>query len=261
MKVSPLAFIGLKARAKERKKTTMKQLMKSAALLASVGAVLCFAGCNSVGDKPEDVVLTVLKKVQAGKADQAFLNKYCEEDTAKLFAAFGSKMTEALKGAMFTVAYSFVDDDVAVVKIKQEGGDRPGESYYDAKKIDGQWKVKINKEAHSDYYCGPSPKTITECVEAFKAAASKNSDAKYKDRCTKEFWDEMQEVAVKSKPEEFKEMQRAFSSIKIKGQKKSVLHDDAIEVELEMPGKNGMPTHNDLVIKIVDGKWKASKIQ
>ena len=106
-----------------KEKTTMKQLMKSAALLASVGvAMLSVAGCNSVGDKPEDVVLAVLKNTQAGKTDQAFLNKYCEEDTAKLFTTFGSQMTEALKGATFTVAYSFVDDDVAVV-VEAHGAD------------------------------------------------------------------------------------------------------------------------------------------
>ena len=143
--------------------------MKSATLLASVGAMLCCAGCNSVGDKPENVVLEVLKNAQSGNADQAFYNKYCEEDTAKLFALYGAKMTDALKGATFAVASVFIDDDVAVVKIKQEGGEKPGESYYDAQKVDGQWKIKINKEAHGDYYC-ISQKTISECVEAFKAA-------------------------------------------------------------------------------------------
>lgn len=234
----------------------MKKLMKQAALLASVGAVLCFAGCNSVGDKPEDVVLAVLKNAQAGKADQAFLNKYCEEDTAKLFAMFGSEYAKNLQGAMFTVVYAFVDDDVAVVKIKQEGGKDAGESYYDLKKVDGLWKMKINKEAHDDYWC-ISQKTVTECVEAFKAAASKNSDAKYKDRCTKEFWDKMQEMVAKANPEELKEMQNELSGIKIKGHEKSVLHHDAIEVKLEMPGKGGSPT---LILKIVDGKWKVSEV-
>ena len=238
----------------------MKRIMTVAVLTACVGGVLCFTGCNSVGDKPEEVVLEVLKKMQSGKADSAFLSKYCAEDTAKLFSGFGSQMTSGLKGATFTVANVFVDDDVAVVKIKQEGGEKPGESYYDARKIDGQWKIEINKEAHGDYYC-ISQKTIIECVEAFKAAASKEGDVKYKERCTKEFWDEMQGMVTKGSPDELREIQKELSELKIKGHKKSVLHDGAIEVNLEMPGKeDGSVTHNDLILKITDGKWKACKI-
>ena len=226
----------------------MKKLMKSAMLLASVGATLCFAGCNSVGDKPEEVVIEVLKKMQSGTADLAFLNKYCEEDTAKLFSGFGAKMTAALKGATFVVANVFVDDDVAVVKIEQEGGERPGESYYDAKRIDGQWKIEINKEAHSDYYC-ISQKSISECVEAFKAAVVKDDNAKYRDRCAKEFLDELE-----IPPEKLDEIKRALRELKVKGHK-SIIYDDSIEVECEMPGKDGKTENVRLVLKYVDGKW------
>ncbi|MBQ3341861.1 MAG: hypothetical protein IJG84_08190 [Kiritimatiellae bacterium] len=237
----------------------MSKLIKVAMIVAGVGAMLSFAGCGSAESKPEEVVLNVLKTMQSGKADQAFLAKYCEEDTAKLFAGFGAQMTEALKGATFAVVYANVDDDVAVVKIKQEGGQKPGESYYDAKKVDGRWKIQVNKEAHSDYQC-ISQKTISECVEAIKAAASKNGDVKYKERCAKEFWEEMQGMAAKASPEAFKEMHEALNGIKIKGHKKSVLHDGAIEVECEMPGKDGSVSHNSLILKMVDGKWIVLKI-
>lgn len=236
--------------------------MKSAALLASVGATLCFAGCNSVGDRPEDVVLAVLKKVQAGKADQAFLDKYCEEDTAKLFASFGSKMMEDLKGAMFTVAYSFVDDDVAVVKIKQEGGKRPGESYYDAKKIDGQWKVKINKSSHEDYYCGPSQKTVTECVEAFKATFSGN--VKYKERCTEVFLGQVQQMISKApSPEALNEVVNSLKELKIKGCGKPRGDSVSIELEIPMKGIHGQTYQEDmeLILKISDGHWKLSEFK
>ena len=237
----------------------MKRLIKTATLMAGVGAMLCFAGCGSSENKPEEVVLKVLKTMQLGKADQAFFAKYCEEDTAKLFSGFVAQMTEALKGATFSVVYTFVDDDVAVVKIKQEGGQKPGESYYDAKKVDGQWKIAVNKEAHSDYQC-ISQKTILECVEAIKAAVSKNGDVKYKERCAKEFWEEMQGMAAKASPEEVKEMHKALNGIKIKGHKKSLLHDGAIEVECEMPGKDGSVSHNSLILKMIDGKWIVLKI-
>lgn len=236
----------------------MKKLIKMAMVVASVGAMLGLVGCNSGGGKPEDVVLNVLKTMQAGKADLAFLSKYCEKDTAKLFAGFGAQMTEALQGATFSVAYAFVDDDVAVVKIKQEGGRDPGSSYYDVKKVDDQWKIKINKEAHGDYHC-ISQKSISECVEAFKAAASKGGDAKYKDMCTKDFWDGMQGMVAKGSAEELDEMKKALNGIKIKGHEKN--SDGSIAIELEMPGKSGVPMHNELIIKVVDGKWKVSEIK
>ena len=234
--------------------TTMKRLMKSAILLASVGAALCFVGCNSVGDKPEGVVIEVLKKMQSGTADLAFLNKYCEEDTAKLFSGLGSAMIPALEGATFTVANVFVDDDVAVVKINQEGGERPGESYYDAQKINGQWKIKINKEAHSDYYC-ISQKSIFECVEAFKAAVVKDDNVKYRDRCAKEFLDELEIPPA----EELDEIRKALKGLKVKGHKKSIIYDDSVEVECEMPGKDGKTENFRLILKYINGKWMCAK--
>ena len=245
-----------------KEKTTMKQLMKSAALLASVGvAMLSVAGCNSVGDKAEDVVLAVLKNTQAGKTDQAFLNKYCEEDTAKLFTTFGSQMTEALKGATFTVAYSFVDDDVAVVKIQQEGGKKPGASYYDAKKIDGQWKVKINKETHDDYWC-ISQKTINESVEAFKATFSGN--VKYKERCTEVFLGQVQQMISKApSPEALNEVVNSLKELKIKECGKPRGDSVSIELEIPMKGTHGQTYQEDmkLILKISDGHWKLSEFK
>jgi len=240
----------------------MKKLMKSAMLLASVGATLCFAGCNSVGDKPEEVVIEVLKKMQSGTADLAFLNKYCEEDTAKLFSGFGAKMTAALKGATFVVANVFVDDDVAVVKIKQEGGERPGESYYDAKKIDGQWKIEINKEAHSDYCC-ISQKTISECVEAFKGAFSQNGDSMFKERCTKEFWDKIREMVSKAPSGELKEFQESINALRIKGHEKDSGDSVGIAVEMPFKGVNGQTYQESkkLILKVYDGHWKLSDFE
>ena len=236
----------------------MKKVMKSATLLASVGAMLCFAGCNSVGDKPEDVVLAVLKAAQSGKGDQEFYNKYCEGDTAALFTMFGAKLTEALTGATFTVAYSFIDDDVAVVKIKQDGGEKSGNThYYDVKKIDGQWKLRLNKEAHGDYWC-ISQETITECVEAFKIAFLKGGTENHKERCTQEVLDEAREMVSKAPPDE---MKKAINGLKVKAHEKSFLHDDEIEIEIETPtGENGKMQSGKLILKVVDGKWKVHAI-
>jgi hypothetical protein len=224
----------------------MSKLIKVAMIVAGVGAMLSFAGCGSAENKPEEVVLKVLKTLQAGKIDQGFLSKYCEEDTAKLFSGFGAAMTKALKGATFDVAYSYVDDDVAVVKIKQNGGDKPGESYYDAKKIDGQWKIQVNKEAHSDYYCGPSQKSISECVGALKAVFLENDfNAKYGERFTKKTWEHLKKDLKENplSPDERKKLE----GLKVKGINKR--YDGSVEIETE--GDEGFPP-----LKFVDGFWK-----
>ena len=232
----------------------MSKLIKVAMIVAGVGAMLSFAGCGSAESKPEEVVLNVLKTMQSGKADQAFLNKCCDEDTAKLFSGFGSEMTSALKGATFTVANVFVDDDVAVVKIKQDGGKEPGEFYYDAKKVDGQWKIAVNKEAHSDYRC-ISQRSIAECVETFKALL-RAEELKYKDRCSKEVCAKFQEELSKMTPKELEEMRRSLDGLRIKGHKKVTLDDDGvIEVECEMPRENGIMSDIEIMLKVVDGKW------
>lgn len=255
----------------------MKRLMKAAVLPACVGAMLSIAGCgdsstpnldakdqakgiqkagvSSAENKPEEVVLNVLKTVQSGKADQLFLSKYCEKDTVEYLAGFGTLITEALKGAEFSVVYTFVDDDVAVVKIKQNGGRQPGESYYDAKNVDGQWKIQINANASDDYKC-ISQKSISACVEAFKEVVLKAGDAKCKEMFTKESWDAVQGGIKNASAEELAKMQDAVGKLKIIGHKKSVLHEDAIELSCEMPNSPKV----DLVLQAIEGKWKISSI-
>ena len=58
--------------------------------------------------------------------------------------------------------------------------------------------------------------------------------------------------------EEIGEIKKALSGLKVKSHKRSVIHDDSIEVECEMPGKNNEPDGCRLVLKYVDGKWKCS---
>ena len=168
-----------------------------------------------------------------------------------LFVGFGAQMTEAIKGATFSVVYTFVDDDVAVVKIKQEGGERPGESYYDAKKVDGQWKIAVNKEAHEDYRC-ISRRSINECLEAFKAEVLKQGDQKSREMFFAEGLATVQEVVAKIPPEELSKMPEFFGKIRFEGYKKSILHDDAIEVKFKTPEGADLK----LTLKNIDGKWK-----
>ena len=218
-------------------------------ILAGVGAMLCFAGCNSVGDKPEDVVLAVLKAAQSGKADQEFLNKYCEEDTAKLFA--GHEMIDTLKGAEFSVSSVFVDDDIAVVTILQLGGERDGFSYYDARKVDEQWRIQLNTKEDADSWC-VSQKTIHECVEAFKTGICTKGEVKYIKHSTLTFCTDLYLATSKLSLEKFEEMKKALNGLKIKGYKRI---SDSIWVELEMPWKDGSMKRGELEIGVRDGKW------
>jgi len=127
----------------------MKKLIKVATVVASVGAMLSFAGCG--GEKTPDVVaLDVLKTVQAGKATPEYLAKNCTEDTAKLFTMMGAMFAEACKGATFTVIDTKINGDKAVVTIRQDGGKKPSTEKYDLVKVDGRWKLDVNKEKEKD---------------------------------------------------------------------------------------------------------------
>ena len=126
----------------------MNKLIKVAMLVACVGAMHCFAGCGA--KTPEAVTMDVLKTLQAGKATPEYLAKNCTERTAGLFTMFGTMATEATKGATFTVIDTKVNGDKAVVTIKQDGGEKPGTEKYDLVKVDGKWKLDVNKEDSSN---------------------------------------------------------------------------------------------------------------
>lgn len=142
----------------------MNKIMKMATVVAGVGAMLSFAGCGSKA--PDQVALDVLKTLQEGKADQAFLEKNCTKETAGVFVAFGSMMQEATKGATWTASQTYVDDDIATVVIEQSGGEKPGRETYYLKKIDGQWKLHMDKENPGKDMI--SKKTASELVQTFK---------------------------------------------------------------------------------------------
>ena len=265
----------------------MNKLLKMVTIVASFGAMLNFAGCGesktteqetkgqvkgtqkaecgSVENKPEEVVLEVLKALQKGNSDPSFLktlNEHCTEQTAQLLFMFGKIMTERLETSKFSVISVSYDDDVAVVKIKEEdvkamdsGELVTEETPYSLKKIGGQWKFEIDKENDCGDLC-ISQKSVTGCVEAFKAAVLKNDDGKCKEMFTDECWEELQGKIAKASAEELAALQGAVREIKTKYHKKSKSHDEAVEVGCEMPGN----PDGSLILKMVDGKWKIAKI-
>ena len=147
----------------------MKRIMKVAALTACAEVMLGLTGCDAGSRKtPDAVVVKVLQAVQEGKASQEFLAENCTESTAALFTTFGALVQSAIKGATFTVSKTFIDDNIATVKIKQTGGEKPGEEAYYLKKIDGNWKLDVNKENPGKDCI--SQTTLKRLAMAFKSA-------------------------------------------------------------------------------------------
>lgn len=122
----------------------MKRLIKAAMLVASVGAMLCFAGCGAKG--PDAVALDFMQKLSSGQADLEYLSKNCTEDTAKLFATFGDDAAKEIKGATFKVINTDIKGDKAVVSIEQTHADKKTVNKIDLVKVDGIWRIDVNKE-------------------------------------------------------------------------------------------------------------------
>ena len=137
----------------------MKQLMKSAALLASIGAVLCFAGCGAKG--PDAVALDFMQKLSSGQANLEYLSKNCTENAAKLFATFGDEAAKEIKGATFKVINTEIKGDKAVVSIEQTHADKKTVNKIDLVKVDGIWRIDADG--------GSNAKNITDaCVSNMK---------------------------------------------------------------------------------------------
>lgn len=228
----------------DKKEIQNEKLIRSVALVASVGAMLCVAGCGCGGEeKPEDVVLKVLSAVQAGKADEEFLKKYCDDNAVTLIGSFSGMMAQMLNGASFTVMYSCAEHDVAVVKIKATGGAIPAEDIYAAKKIDNKWKLSANAEHKIDYI---AQETVDECVKALNAAFLGDDDAKCNDRCTQEVLEAVSQIR-KSSPVPPEDIEK-IKSITAMSFAKSKNNKDAVTIQLN----NG----NSIDVMVVDGKWK-----
>ena len=124
----------------------MKKLMKFAAMAVCVGTMLGITGCGS--KSPDAVAVEFLQTMAAGKADMDYLQKHCTQEAASLFFMVGKEAAREMKGATFTVVDTKIDGDKAKVSIKQNGGAKPDSKpqNVDLVKVDGEWKVTVNKE-------------------------------------------------------------------------------------------------------------------
>ena len=124
--------------------------MKKGLLFIMLVCSLFFISCS--GNKPGAVAEKFLTNVEKGNFEEA--KKYSDESTGKLLDMLvsfgGEKMKEEIeknKGNIPEIKITRVEekDDKATVYYKQ--GEEEKESKLDLKKIDGDWKVSINKES------------------------------------------------------------------------------------------------------------------
>lgn len=126
----------------------MKQLkLAAAAVVISFSLFSCSGGNGPEGVTEKFVELT-------GKGEFGEAKELCTEKTAALLAmaeGFAGDKKEEIKeknkDIKVEIISSEVKDDKATVKYKVTGGENEGqESQLDLVKVDGDWKVDINKE-------------------------------------------------------------------------------------------------------------------
>ena len=124
--------------------------MKRGLFLVMLLCSLFFISCS--GNKPGTVAEKFLTNMESGNFEDA--KKYCDESTGKLLDMIiglgGEKMKEDIeknKGNIPEIKITRVEekDDKATVYYKQ--GEEEKESKLDLKKVDGDWKVSIDKES------------------------------------------------------------------------------------------------------------------
>lgn len=124
----------------------MKKLFAMLAILS----MTLFVSCGKDGG-PEGVAEKFLVHTAKGEFDEA--KKYCDESTGAMIGMAGGMITPEKKAEMqkkdikVDIISSEIKEDTAKVKYKVTAeGEDPAEKTMDLKKVDGEWKVTINKE-------------------------------------------------------------------------------------------------------------------
>ena len=114
------------------------------ALVASVGAMLNFAGCG--GGTPESIALSFVEKL--GAEDFEGASKMCTKETAALITIMQGeiKNDNEFKGVKFEVAECKIDGDTATVKLKCTPKSDKEMDPITLIREDGNWKVNIKKD-------------------------------------------------------------------------------------------------------------------
>ena len=131
-------------------KTTFKSIAAKAFLILGFVSFTFFASCGNDND-PEAVAKKFLDHVNKGEFKEA--KEYCDEQTASLIGmmeGMAGDKTKELKDSdvKVEIVSSEVKEDKATVKYKTSGGKsaNSAEQTLNLVKVDGKWKVTIDKE-------------------------------------------------------------------------------------------------------------------
>ncbi|HEU4496198.1 MAG TPA: DUF4878 domain-containing protein [Flavobacterium sp.] len=132
-------------------KTNIKNIASKAFLVLGFLSFSLFASCSN-DSNPEAVAEKFLNHVNKGEFAEA--KEYCDEQTASLIGmmesmAAGKKEELKKNDGKIEIISSEIKDDKATVKYKTVGGKAPAsdkEQSLSLVKVDGKWKVTINKE-------------------------------------------------------------------------------------------------------------------
>lgn len=126
----------------KRKATSLLKVVLIAALFMNVGC-----SDKSEVEKVADKFLTHLNNFEFKEAKE-----YCDDKTASMlgmlegFSAMAKDEAKKEDKATFKIISSEVKDDTATVKYSQTKEGETKEEVLNLKKIDGKWKVSMNKE-------------------------------------------------------------------------------------------------------------------
>ncbi|NJM80716.1 MAG: DUF4878 domain-containing protein [Flavobacterium sp.] len=126
----------------------IKNVMSSLLKVTLLGVLLFNVSCSKENDV-EEVASNFLTHVNNLEFKEA--KEYCDEKTGSMIgmleslSAMAKDMPKEEK-ATFKITGSEIKDDVATVKYNQTKGGETKEEKLILKKIDGKWKVSMNKE-------------------------------------------------------------------------------------------------------------------
>ena len=133
-------------------------------LFVALLSMSMMVSCSGNGNGPEDTAKNFLELTNKGEFEKA--KKYCDEDTAALLSmaeSLGGKMKEEMKdkNTKIEIISSEVNEegDKATVKYTEtkEGEETSAEKSIQLKKIDGDWKVSMDKEGMKKEDGGMAP--------------------------------------------------------------------------------------------------------
>ncbi len=159
------------------KTNNFKSIANRAFLILGFLSFTFFASCSSDND-PEAVAEKFLNHVNKGEFKEA--KEYCDEQTASLIGMMesmaGDKTKELKDQNIKTeIISSEVKDDKATVKYKSTGGKAGAttgaEQTLNLVKVDGKWKVTIDKENANKEGGAKTPETDVEATDSLATPA------------------------------------------------------------------------------------------